>query len=170
MFLGTEQAPLSAAAAGACASLRMQVALEPDQADTIIQTFASRKLEHTSMIPRTARWLHMSRQIIYLVFMNGNTTIAHGATIRLAELANVTPGNEDTMTLMLGAGGLWYELARQPNRHIQSTYDPTSFASLGTSANGTIRWCHDCTSPSMPCTGSGTEAFALRQNSSWKYP
>jgi hypothetical protein len=38
----------------------MQVALQPDQADTIIQKFAYRKVDHTSMIPRSTRWLHMS--------------------------------------------------------------------------------------------------------------
>jgi hypothetical protein len=47
MPLCTEQPPLGAAAAGACKSLRMQVALEPDQAETIIQEFADRKVDHT---------------------------------------------------------------------------------------------------------------------------
>jgi hypothetical protein len=60
MSLCPEQAPLGAAAAGACEPLRMPVALEPDQADPIIQAFAYRKIEQTSMIPRSARWLHMS--------------------------------------------------------------------------------------------------------------
>jgi hypothetical protein len=33
----------------------MQVALEPDQADTIIQEFAYRNVDHASIIPRFAR-------------------------------------------------------------------------------------------------------------------
>jgi hypothetical protein len=61
MALSTEQTPRSAAAAGACESLRRQVALEPDQAETIVQKFADRKIDHPSIIPRFARWLHMSR-------------------------------------------------------------------------------------------------------------
>jgi hypothetical protein len=50
-----------AAAAGACEPIRMQVALQPDQADAIIQEFADRKVNHTPMIPRSARCLHMSQ-------------------------------------------------------------------------------------------------------------
>jgi hypothetical protein len=59
--LGTEQAPRGAATAGACEPIRLPVALQSDQAETLIQTFASRKVEHTSMIPHAARWLHMSQ-------------------------------------------------------------------------------------------------------------
>jgi len=58
--LFAEQAPLGAAAAGACEPSRMQVALEPGQTDTLIQEFAYRKVDHTAMIPHSARWLHMS--------------------------------------------------------------------------------------------------------------
>ena len=60
MSSGAEQASLSATAAGACEPLRMQVTLEPDQTDALIQQCAYRKIDHISMIPRPARWLHMS--------------------------------------------------------------------------------------------------------------
>jgi hypothetical protein len=52
---------IGAAAAEAVDPLRLQVALQPDQTDTISQKFAYRKIDHPSMIPRSARWLHMSR-------------------------------------------------------------------------------------------------------------
>jgi hypothetical protein len=59
--LGTEQVPRGAATAGACEPIRLPVALQPDQADTLIQTFTSRNVEPTSMIPHAARWLYMSQ-------------------------------------------------------------------------------------------------------------
>jgi hypothetical protein len=62
MSLGTEHTPPGAAAAGAFEPLRLQVALEPAQAETIIQAVAYREIDHTSMIPCSARWLHMSRK------------------------------------------------------------------------------------------------------------
>jgi hypothetical protein len=63
--LGTEQAPLGATTAGACEPIRMQVALQPDQADTLIQKFAYRKIDHMSMILWCARWLHMSHEFLF---------------------------------------------------------------------------------------------------------
>jgi hypothetical protein len=60
MPLVTEQAPLNTAALGAFEPLRMQVALQPKQADAVIQEFGNWKVYHTPMIPRSARWLHMS--------------------------------------------------------------------------------------------------------------
>lgn len=45
----------------------------------------------------------------------------------------------------------------------------THFAQLAgfADANGTARWCDDCTSPSTPAAGSGTGAIVIRQNSAW---
>lgn len=42
----------------------------------------------------------------------------------------------------------------------------TLFASLGTPANGTIKYCSNCTVAS-PCAGSGTGAIAKRLNGGW---
>lgn len=55
MPLCTEQAPFGAVAAGACESVRVQVALHPYQADAIIQEVAYRKVNQTSMLPHSAR-------------------------------------------------------------------------------------------------------------------
>lgn len=41
-----------------------------------------------------------------------------------------------------------------------------AFASLGSFRNGSMVYCSDCT-PSSPCTGSGTGAFAERLNGVW---
>lgn len=37
-----------------------------------------------------------------------------------------------------------------------------------TPGNGTLVYCFDCTTGSNPCTGSGTGAFAGKQNGAWK--
>jgi hypothetical protein len=42
----------------------------------------------------------------------------------------------------------------------------TAFASLGTPANGTLKYCNDCT-VANPCAGSGTGALAKRLNGVW---
>jgi hypothetical protein len=56
----TAQAPLNTAALGAFAPLRRQGALQPQPADAVIQEFGNWKVYQTPMIPRSARWLHMS--------------------------------------------------------------------------------------------------------------
>jgi hypothetical protein len=61
MPLITEQAPLAPAALGAFEPLRMPVALQPEQADAVIQEFGHWNVNHAPLIPRSARWLHMSR-------------------------------------------------------------------------------------------------------------
>lgn len=43
----------------------------------------------------------------------------------------------------------------------------STFAALGTPANGTTRYCTDCAETS-PCAGAGTGAFAQRVNGVWK--
>jgi hypothetical protein len=43
---------------------------------------------------------------------------------------------------------------------------PTAFAALPVAANGTLRYCSDCTIAN-PCAGSGTGAIAKRLNSVW---
>src|SRR6201999_3580624 len=42
----------------------------------------------------------------------------------------------------------------------------TTFASLGTPANGSVRYCSDCAA-TAPCTGSGSGAEASRVNGAW---
>lgn len=42
----------------------------------------------------------------------------------------------------------------------------TAFASLGTPANGTFKFCNDCTIAN-PCAAAGTGAFAKRLNGVW---
>lgn len=42
----------------------------------------------------------------------------------------------------------------------------TAFAYLGSSPNGTLKYCNDCT-VSNPCAGGGTGAIAKRLNSAW---
>jgi hypothetical protein len=61
---GGTWSPVGAAAAGAEEPARMQVALQPDEADAIIQEVAYRKVNHTPTIPHSARWLHMSRRVL----------------------------------------------------------------------------------------------------------
>lgn len=52
----------------------------------------------------------------------------------------------------------------------QNVYPPviqvTTFSSLGTSNNGTLKYCKDCDNVD-PCAGSGTGAFAFRVNDVW---
>ena len=45
-------------------------------------------------------------------------------------------------------------------------FTPTTFASLGTPANGVVKMCSDCTIAN-PCAGAGTGAFAKRLNGVW---
>lgn len=42
--------------------------------------------------------------------------------------------------------------------------NPKTLASLGTPTNGTIQFCSDCTIATNPCAGSGTGAYAKREN------
>ena len=44
----------------ACQPIRVEVTFEPKRADAVIQEFADRKVNHTSMLPHPAQWLHMS--------------------------------------------------------------------------------------------------------------
>jgi hypothetical protein len=44
--------------------------------------------------------------------------------------------------------------------------DTTTFASLGTPVNGTLKYCSDCTIAN-PCAGGGTGALAKRINGTW---
>lgn len=44
---------------------------------------------------------------------------------------------------------------------------PTALASLGAPANGTVRFCSDCTAGVNPCVGSGSGAVARRENGQW---
>lgn len=46
------------------------------------------------------------------------------------------------------------------------TLTPVTFSALGSSANGVIAYCSDCTIAS-PCAGSGTGALAKRLNDTW---
>ena len=46
------------------------------------------------------------------------------------------------------------------------TWAATTFAALGTPANGSIAYCSDCTEAD-PCAGSGTGALAKRLNGRW---
>lgn len=43
----------------------------------------------------------------------------------------------------------------------------TTFANLGTPANGSVRYCTDCNANTSPCTGGGTGAFANRVAGAW---
>ena len=56
-----EESALGAMTVRACKPLRMQVTLQPDEADAVIQQFGNREINHIGMIPRSARWLHMSQ-------------------------------------------------------------------------------------------------------------
>ena len=47
------------------------------------------------------------------------------------------------------------------------TITATLFASLGTPADGIMKYCSDCTFAN-PCAGSGTGAFAKRLNGAWR--
>jgi hypothetical protein len=50
-----EESALGAMAVRACKPIRMQVTLQPDQANAIIQQFGNREITHIGMIPHHAR-------------------------------------------------------------------------------------------------------------------
>lgn len=53
-------------------------------------------------------------QRIILQFADANTTIVHGATVKLSGGSNFTSTANDTMTLVL-VSSVWYEVARSVN-------------------------------------------------------
>jgi hypothetical protein len=56
------------------------------------------------------------KQVLRLLFTDGNTTITDGAEIRLAGAGNFTGTADDTMTLIYRAvDEYWYEVARSVN-------------------------------------------------------
>lgn len=72
-------------------------------------------------------------------------------------------GNED---LRIHTG---HALAEQRTQlDSQMTFAPSSFANLPPNPfNGTVVYCFDCLSPSVPCFGGGTGALAVRQAGIW---
>jgi hypothetical protein len=50
-----EEAALGAMTVRACEPVRMQVTLQPDEADAVIQQFGNREIKHIGMIPHHAR-------------------------------------------------------------------------------------------------------------------
>ena len=62
--LWPEEAALGAMTMRAGKPLRVQVTLQPDEADAVIQPFGHRDIKHIGMIPHSARSLHMSQYYI----------------------------------------------------------------------------------------------------------
>jgi hypothetical protein len=60
--LFAEQAPLHAPTARACHAARVQVALQPPCANTVVEQFGHREVDHASTLSPIARWLHMSQE------------------------------------------------------------------------------------------------------------
>lgn len=54
--------------------------------------------------------------------------------------------------------------------NVELQLDSNALASLGTPANGTMKYCADCLKGSDPCTASSSGAFALRVNGAWQCP
>ena len=79
MALVAEQALLGAPTVWASQPIRMAVAFEPEGADTVIQQFGDREVNHGPMIPHPARWLHMSRSF------NLRVTAASYRALRVAD-------------------------------------------------------------------------------------
>ena len=57
------------------------------------------------------------------------------------------------------------DTGRQLTVGAQST---TTFADLGTPANGTLTYCSDCNPSVNPCTSGGSGSLALRQGGAWR--
>lgn len=92
-----------------------------------------------------------------------NFIMQSGGAIGFSSTTNPFSGSFDTKIVRAAAG--------------QLTYTATTFAALGTPANGTAAYCSDCTvttpatcpatAASCVCAGSGTGAFAYRLNGVW---
>lgn len=92
-----------------------------------------------------------------------NFILQSGGAIGFSSTTNPYSGSFDTKIMRAAAG--------------QFTYTATTFATLGTPANGTATYCSDCTvttaasCPATPasciCAGAGTGAFAYRLNGTW---
>jgi len=95
--------------------------------------------------------------------LNNVTVLGYNITPVTANTAVV--GNGSTTDVWIGdADGSGAAAAKLHTKGIEDT--GTTFASLGTPANGTLIYCSDCTIAN-PCAGSGTGAFAKRLNGAW---
>jgi hypothetical protein len=84
-----------------------------------------------------------------------------GDLIQVSDVRTTTFGNKtSTTTADFGPGG---NAVGGGNL----LYGPSTFAALGTPADGTLVFCADCTNASNPCSGGSTGAFAKRLNGAW---
>lgn len=93
--------------------------------------------------------------------LNGNADVTQAAVRRnVGQTANIQEWQTEASAMLA---------AVSPNGAVISTaviLTGVEFSTLGSDANGTIRYCSDC-AKATPCTGSGTGAIAKRLNGAW---
>lgn len=96
----------------------------------------------------------VSHSVSFTGYDGAGGTVAHQASILADSAGNLSlqPSAGAAMAVLNSGAGLGFP--------------GTTFASLGTPANGTLTFCSDCTIAN-PCAGAGNGAFGKRLNGVW---
>lgn len=107
----------------------------------------------------------------------GTDTIGMDANLRMFATTTVGVSLIGSESVVLGSGAKMCWTAGTPANACDTTIGrvsagivgltATTFAALGTPANGSIGYCSDCTFAN-PCAGSGSGAIAKRLNGAWR--